>query len=353
MDPQRTLRVVVPVGIALGLGIPGVILGAHAYRRSQARQLEAARLATEQAEITVRLEGLLYSATKRARDCRVDEAMDYRRRAQELNSEIAARQNIQPPNWSLQLAELSKLLAECDAVAKAKEDARQALENSRRSAITQLEQSFALRAAAYDFAGMESLIAANQHIDANDMLDGYRRNLDARRAEWSVWQVRLTQWSNFARDATYVVFEHVLPCASCGGRGEGACPDCKGTLYALTQRPCPKSGCTAGKTSCFSCGGTGFINCFACGGRGSVEMVREVSTGGTLKTQQSYSVSCTLCHGSRGKKCSRCGGKAGNMITCDECKGAAVVQRNTRCSNCKTGKISCSHCAGNGRWRRY
>lgn len=354
MDPQRAVRVIVPVALVVGLVVPVVLLTSHAYRRSQARQQQAVLLAQEQAEITLRLEGLLYSATKRARDCRVDEAVDYRRRADELNAQIAARRVAPPPGWSAQLAELSTLLTNCDAAARAEKEAIAARERSRFAALARLEQAFALRAAAYDFAGMEALIAEPRgHIaDARKMVDGWRTVLEVRRKEWDLWQGRFDRWSASARLAWYSLLENVLPCVSCGGGGEQPCPHCMGTKYADAKLPCPKTGCLRGKIRCFSCGGVGFINCSACGGSGSVEMVREVSTGGTFKVSQSYSVTCTICHGSRGNSCSRCGGKSGTLITCDECKGNGVVQRHVRCPDCKTGKIPCSRCSGDGRWRR-
>jgi hypothetical protein len=340
--------------LVVGFVVPVVLLTSHAYRRSQARQQQEVLLAQEQAEITLRLEGLLYSATKRARDCRVDEAADYRRRAQELNAQIAAQRIAPPPGWSIQLAELSTLLAECDAAARAEEEAIAARERSRLATLARLEQAFALHAAAYDFAGMEANIAdlANHFPDAGEMVDGWRAALKARRAEWDQWATRVVRWSNATRESWYILLENLLPCSLCAGSGEEPCPHCKGTLYVDIQRPCPKTGCVAGKTRCFSCGGAGFINCSECGGSGSVEMVRYVSSGGTLSWPQTYSVRCTLCNGSRGKSCSRCGGKKGSLIICDECKGTGVVQRHVRCPDCKSGKIPCHSCSGDGHWRR-
>lgn len=354
MDPQRTLRLVIPTALAVGFVVPVVLLASHAYRRSQVRQQQAALLAQEQAEITLRLEGLLYSATKRARVCRVDEATDYRRRADELNAQIAARRVAPPPGWSVQLAELSTLLANCDAAARAKEEATAARERLRLAQLVQLEQAFALRAAAYDFGGMEALIAdpANHLPDRGEMVDGWTIILNARRAEWDLWSTRVARWSNAARESWYTLLENILPCSLCGGSGAQPCPRCKRTLYVDIQRSCPKSNCVAGKTRCISCGGTGFLNCLGCGGSGSIEMVRYVSSGGTLSWPQTYSVPCALCHGSRGQSCSRCGGKAGSFVTCDECKGTGVVQRHVRCPDCKSGDIPCSRCSGDGRWRR-
>ena len=354
MDHQRTLRLVVPLGLVVGVVVPVVILVAHAYRRSQVREQQALLLAQEQAEITLRLEGLLYSATKRARDCRIDEAADYRRRAQELNTQIAARRVAPPPGWSAQLEELSTLLADCDATARAEEEAIAARERSRLNAVARLERSFALLAAAYDFAGMEAFIAdpANHLPDAGIMVERWRTVLEARRGEWDLWAARVANWSNVTRKSWYTLLENILLCSQCRGNGEQPCPHCKGTLYVDTQRPCPKAGCVSGKIRCFSCGGVGFINCSACGGRGTIDMVREVGSGGTFKSWQPYTVTCTLCQGSRGNKCSRCGGKPGTLITCDECKGTGVVQRHVRCPDCKTGKIPCSRCSGDCRWRR-
>lgn len=232
MDSQRAVRVIVPVALAVGLVVPVVLLTSHAYRRSQARQQQAVLLAREQAEITLRLEGLLYSATKRARDCRVDEAADYRRRADELNAQIAARRVAPPQGWSAQLAELSTLLANCDAAARAQEVAIAARERSRLAALAQRERSFALVAAGYDFPGMEALIAdpASHSPDAGNMVDRWRTVLQARREEWDLWAARVARWSTAARESWYTLLENVLPCSLCRGSGEQPCLHCKGTL---------------------------------------------------------------------------------------------------------------------------